>query len=276
MENGLSEQKIATEGILEISRLLSIPVVATNNCHYLNREDEEANEVLMFIRSGMNLRNYDQKRYKTGQLYLRSPKEMKRIFSECPQAISNTVHIAEMCNLKIELTDSPPSFGSSNVITFEDCFRDKANSRNKGIISKRSSKIRKEKRNLMFRYCNECYGCDHVARIVSLRKMRRKSALMYVGRAMNIQDVKSLINNINGLDFGNDITNEKIDNLLRLSDYLNGLFVQPSFHTSKIVVSESQLINTTPLCLSQAGEVATQYGIDDLSALGMKIYNLQV
>lgn len=102
MENGLPEQKTANEGILEISRLLSIPVVATNDCHYLHEDDAEAHEVLLCIQTGKTLDDTERMRFATNHFYLRSPDEMKSLFSYCPEAISNTVLIAEKCNLTLE------------------------------------------------------------------------------------------------------------------------------------------------------------------------------
>jgi len=102
MENGIPEQKKANEGLIELSRKLSIPLVATNDCHYLNREDAEAHEVLLCIQTGKTLEEADRMRFSTDQFYLRSPTDMKNLFTYCPEAIENTVKIAERCNLSLE------------------------------------------------------------------------------------------------------------------------------------------------------------------------------
>ena len=102
MENGLPEQSIANEGLIEISRELSIPLVATNDCHYINREDAEAHEVLLCIQTGKTMEDKDRMRFSTDQFYFRSPEEMKHLFQKCPEAIENTVKLAERCNLTLE------------------------------------------------------------------------------------------------------------------------------------------------------------------------------
>lgn len=102
MENGLPEQKIANEGLLEISRRLSIPLVATNDCHYLNREDAESHDVLLCIQTGKTLDDADRMRFSTDAFYFRSPEEMKQLFNYCPEAIDNTKEIASKCNLSFE------------------------------------------------------------------------------------------------------------------------------------------------------------------------------
>ena len=103
MENGLLEQKTVNTGLLEIGRKLSLPLVATNDCHYLNREDAEAHEVLLCIQTGKTLEDPDRMRFGTDQFYFRSPEEMRHLFDYCPEAIENTVSIAERCNLTLEL-----------------------------------------------------------------------------------------------------------------------------------------------------------------------------
>ena len=102
MENGLPEQSIANEGLIALSRELAIPLVATNDCHYINREDAEAHEVLLCIQTGKTLEDKDRMRFGTDQFYLRSPEDMQRLFQKCPEAIENTIRIAEMCNLTLD------------------------------------------------------------------------------------------------------------------------------------------------------------------------------
>jgi len=102
MENGIPEQKIANKALMEISKDLSIPLVATNDCHYLNREHAEAHDVLLCIQTGKTIEDNDRMRLGTDQFYLRSPEEMHEIFSQTPEALSNTVSVAERCNLSLE------------------------------------------------------------------------------------------------------------------------------------------------------------------------------
>lgn len=102
MENGLSEQKVANKGLIELSRKLSIPLVATNDCHYINREDAEAHEVLLCIQTGKTIEDTDRMKFKTDEFYFRSPEKMCELFKNIPDAISNTIVIAEKCNLTFD------------------------------------------------------------------------------------------------------------------------------------------------------------------------------
>ena len=102
MENGIPEQSLVNEKLMEISKELSIPLVATNDCHYLDRADSEAHEVLLCIQTGKTMDDPGRMQFATDAFYLKSPDEMKQLFSYCPEAIENTVAIAEKCNLKLD------------------------------------------------------------------------------------------------------------------------------------------------------------------------------
>jgi DNA polymerase-3 subunit alpha len=98
MENGLPEQTKANHGLIELSKKHGFPLVATNDCHYLNKEDAEAHEVLLCIQTGKTMEDTERMKFATDQFYFRSPEEMKHLFAYCPEAIDNTIRIAEKCN----------------------------------------------------------------------------------------------------------------------------------------------------------------------------------
>ena len=102
MQNGLPEQEIANRGLIELSRELSIPLIATNDCHYLNAEHAEAHNILLCIQTGKTIDDTDRMSMSSDQFYVRSPEEMQTLFSETPDAIDNTVSIAGRCNLSLE------------------------------------------------------------------------------------------------------------------------------------------------------------------------------
>ncbi len=102
MENGIPEQSLVNKRLMEISKELSIPLVATNDCHYLDRANSEAHEVLLCIQTGKTMDDPGRMQFATDAFYLKSPDEMKQLFSYCPEAIENTVVIAEKCNLKLD------------------------------------------------------------------------------------------------------------------------------------------------------------------------------
>jgi len=102
MENGIPEQKIANEGMISLSKELSIPLIATNDCHYLNVDHSEAHNVLLCIQTGKTIEDKDRMSLSTDQFYVRSPQEMQELFEYAPEAIENTAKIAERCNMTFE------------------------------------------------------------------------------------------------------------------------------------------------------------------------------
>lgn len=102
MENGIPEQKIANAGLIQLSKELSIPLIATNDCHYLQRDHAEAHDILLCIQTGKKITDQNRMSLSTDQFYFRSPEEMNELFSSIPDALSNTVSIAEKCNFSIE------------------------------------------------------------------------------------------------------------------------------------------------------------------------------
>lgn len=115
--NGLKEQVLANQKLIELARKLNIPIVATNDAHYLKREDAYNHEVLLCIQTGKRMSDVDRMRFDTDELYVKSPEEMIEYFKAFPDAIENTVKIAEKCNVEFEFGhtilpnyDVPPEY----------------------------------------------------------------------------------------------------------------------------------------------------------------------
>jgi len=102
MENGLAEQKTVNRQLIDLGRKLNIGVAATNDCHYLTREAAEAHDVLLCIQMGKTIEDKDRMKFSTDQLYLKSPKEMEEAFKDIPEALENTLRIAESCQIEFD------------------------------------------------------------------------------------------------------------------------------------------------------------------------------
>ena len=100
--NGLKEQVLANQKLIKLARKLDIPLVATNDAHYLKREDAYNHEVLLCIQTGKRMSDPDRMKFETDELYVKSPEEMIEYFKAFPDAIENTVKIAEKCNVEFE------------------------------------------------------------------------------------------------------------------------------------------------------------------------------
>jgi len=127
MENGIPEQRDVNRGLIELGEKLSIPIVATNDCHYLNPEDAEAHDILLCIQTGRTIEDADRMKFATNEFYLKPPEEMIKSFSYCPESIDNTIKIAEKCNLTLTFDNIfLPHFEIEQEKTLDEYLRDLA------------------------------------------------------------------------------------------------------------------------------------------------------
>lgn len=105
-DHGMEEQKKVNEELLKMSKELQIPLVATNDVHYINKEDAKAHDILLCIQTGKTIEDEKRMRYPWQQFYLRSEEEMRELFSYAQEAIDNTQKIADMCNFDYEFHKS--------------------------------------------------------------------------------------------------------------------------------------------------------------------------
>ncbi len=104
-ENGIPEQVEVNKKIIAFAREHAIPLVATNDCHYLTREDAAAQEVLMCIQTGKTFEDEKRMKLSTTEFYLKSAQEMREAFAYAPDACDNTLRIADACNLELRWQD---------------------------------------------------------------------------------------------------------------------------------------------------------------------------
>jgi len=102
-QNGLKEQAVVNEVLSKLSTESGLPLVATNDCHYLNKGDHRAHDILLCISTRTTIDDPHRMRHDTDQLYLRSAEEMESLFSDFPQALENTSKIARECSLELNL-----------------------------------------------------------------------------------------------------------------------------------------------------------------------------
>ncbi len=105
-DHGLAEEKQALPRLVKLARALNMPLVATNDCHYLAPEDAQAQEVLMCIQTGKALSDENRMRMDTDQLYVKSEEEMRRLFPNLPEAIDNTMAIAKRCQVDFDFSST--------------------------------------------------------------------------------------------------------------------------------------------------------------------------
>ncbi len=100
--HGLPDELKLIPELVSLAQDIGVGIVATNDCHYIRKEDSEAHDALLCIQTRKKLSDTDRMKYGTDQLYFKSPKEMSNIFKDYPEAVENTLKIADQCNLELE------------------------------------------------------------------------------------------------------------------------------------------------------------------------------
>jgi len=120
-DNKLAEQEKVNRLLVELARDVSIPVVATNDCHYGERDDFHAHDVLLCVQTGKTVDEENRLKLETDELFIKSAEEMAKGFEWCPGAVARTVEIAERCNVEIEFGKYHfPNFTPPKDITLDD------------------------------------------------------------------------------------------------------------------------------------------------------------
>ncbi|TKB66044.1 MAG: DNA polymerase III subunit alpha [Nitrospira sp.] len=101
--NGLDHQRIANAGLMEIHKKLGIPLVGTNDCHYLKKEDSRPHDLMLCLQTGKTVSDPNRMKFDTDQLYVKSTEEIAPAFAEFPGAVLNTCRIADDCDLDLPL-----------------------------------------------------------------------------------------------------------------------------------------------------------------------------
>ncbi len=107
-DHGYEDDKIVAPRIIALSEELNIPLVVTNDVHYVEPEDAEYHDILLCIQTGKTLRDENRMRYEGGQFYFKSEEEMASLFPDHPEALENTQKIADRCNVDFHF--APPYF----------------------------------------------------------------------------------------------------------------------------------------------------------------------
>ncbi len=101
-DHGIEAQQVVDRRLIELSKKTALPLVATNDCHYLDCNDSEAHDLLLCIQTGKSVDHPKRMRYGSNQLYIKSATEMAAVFGHVDGALANTLAIAERCNLELE------------------------------------------------------------------------------------------------------------------------------------------------------------------------------
>ena len=128
-DHGILEQKRINPDIIKLSKECNIPLVVTNDCHYIKREDKDLHKILLCIQTNHTIEDENSFEFPTDEFYLKSEAEMRELFPNLPEAYENTVKIAERCNVEFEFGKTKlPRFdvpdGKDHIEYFrEECYK---------------------------------------------------------------------------------------------------------------------------------------------------------
>ena len=123
-DHGIPEQRPVNQGVMRIARETGLPLVVTNDAHYLRKEDAKMQDVLLCIQTGKTVDDENRMRFQTEEFYLKSEEELRSLFPGCDEAFENTVKIADRCNLEFVFNEYHlPSFPVPEGYTNEEYFR---------------------------------------------------------------------------------------------------------------------------------------------------------
>ena len=123
-DHGIDEQRPVNQGVQRLARETGLPLVVTNDVHYLRKEDAEMQDVLLCIQTGKSVDDENRMRFQTEEFYLKSEEELRALFPGCNEAFENTVKIADQCNLEFTFHEYHlPSFPVPEGFTNEEYFR---------------------------------------------------------------------------------------------------------------------------------------------------------
>src|SRR5688500_6482369 len=122
MDHGIEDQRRVNQGLYRLHDRTGLPLVATNDAHYLRQDDHQAHDVLVCIGSGKKVHDTDRLRFDTREFYVKSGDEMAAVFPDRKDALANTVRIAEMCEFNLQQAGSLPAFDVPSGFTIESYF----------------------------------------------------------------------------------------------------------------------------------------------------------
>jgi len=102
---GVEDQNLVNQQLIRLARETGIPLVATNDAHYLKREDARIHDILLCIQTGKTVNDEDRMKFPGSEMYVKSPEEMEQAFGFIPEALENTVKIAQRCNVTIDFNN---------------------------------------------------------------------------------------------------------------------------------------------------------------------------
>src|SRR5436305_397011 len=248
-DQGLALERQIRPDLLRLEKDLNIPLVATNDSHYICGEDSYAHEVLLCVQTASSI--HDDKRFKFegDQFYVKSADEMQRLFGEIPDALKRTMAIAERCNADIDI---------------DFCMN---------------------RRGEVIDYVTRKYGREEVAQIITFGTMAAKAAIKDVGRAMDIpygdvDRIAKMVPNTLNITIEQALADSpplqqayenevQVRELIDIACRLEGLVRNSGVHAAGVVISPQPLTDLVPLHKTKNDEIVTAFDMKAVEKIGL-------
>src|SRR5207247_1991199 len=289
-DHGLADEKIVVAGMLQLARELGLPVVTTNDAHYLRKEDAEAHDVLLAIGTGKDLDDPNRFRFFGQESYVKSEREMRVLFPDHPEVVAETQRVANLCEFDFEKRyflpqyPRPAEFASDN-----DLLVHLARAGAAARYSDPLPQVVHERLGEVIQYIRERYGRDSVGQIITFGTLKARAAFRDVARTLRVEpgEVDRFTKMIPAGP-GISVTlaeasekspelrqlarqDERVRKILELGTRIEGLARHASVHAAGVVIAPGPLTDYVPVCLApqEAEAIITQYDMVALEQVGM-------
>lgn len=288
-DNGIPEQNLVNEVLYDMSKRLSIPIVATNDCHYLDKTDVRAHEILLCLQTGNTINDPKRFKFSTDQLFFKSKEEMAASFSKHPEALAKTVDIANRCHIEFDFKINHfPKFddgsGKKSEEIFDERTRDDYQKRMEYLLSENPNLDRE----VFFDYALKHFGgSDCVAQITTFEMLKAEEVIQSVGGDLNISlsdvdKISALVPDVLDIQLKQSLEQEpELAELAENKEYkelfsicmdLEGLPSHISDQFSGVVVGDKRLVEYVALYRFKNYRMASQIDIKQLEKIGLFVF----
>src|SRR5438270_306865 len=262
-DQGLPEEHRIHADLFRLEKDLGIPMVATNDSHYLCEDDAHAQDVLVCVQTGKSVNDTNRLKFHGKQFFVKTADEMKQLFNGREDVLKQSLAIAERCNFKLNKVKNPFLEFTLPDIDIDFCMN---------------------RRGEVINYVTQKYGRENVAQIITFGTMAAKAAVKDVGRAMDIpyadvDRIAKMIPTTIGITLNQALDDagplqeayekeiqvrELIDTALKLE----GLVRNSGVHAAGVVISPMPLTDLVPLHKTKHDEIVTAYDMTAIVKIG--------
>src|SRR5256885_1829353 len=289
-DQGLEMEHRIREDLFRLEKETGIPMLATNDSHYLCEDDAHSHDVLVCVQTGKTVNDTNRLKFHGNQFFVKSAEEMGQVFKDAPQVLSRTVAIAERCNAKLEKVGNPfPQFDIPAGYTidsyFEHICRERFLNPERVSLPDIDVDFCMNRRGEVIDYVTRKYGREQVAQIITFGTMAAKAAIKDVGRALEMPynevdrigkmipltlniTLEEALKDSPALQTAYD-NEPQVRQVIDTAMRLEGLVRNAGVHAAGVVISPQPLLNLVPLHRTKNDEIVTAFDMKAIEKMGL-------